>query len=253
MNYIDYREKLGIGFCDEQKFKYLKTKVFNVLNAISCELYFGCIDFEEYFAFCDLTGTPMNPNYNESHYQLDRFKHCLSVLDKAQELPDFLAVYISFTNSVKKEKAIKGQWDRSSFAILIRNKLEEAHIPFDFLEDNGEYFVFPKGAKELDDALISHPLEWLKDYPNAHKTFVTALKQYSDGIYIRDVADNLRKALEAFLQEFLGNEKIWKPTRTKYANTSARKELMQASPACSSLYSMHTKISMTESPSTMMP
>ena len=41
----------------------------------------------------------------------------------------------------------------------------------------------------------------------AQKTFIIALKQYSEGIYIRDVADNLRKALEAFLQEFLGNEK----------------------------------------------
>lgn len=33
------------------------------------------------------------------------------------------------------------------------------------------------------------------------------MRQYSDGIYIRDVADNLRKALETFLQEFLGNTK----------------------------------------------
>lgn len=37
--------------------------------------------------------------------------------------------------------------------------------------------------------------------------YVIALKQYSDGIYIRDVADNLRKALESFLQEFLKNTK----------------------------------------------
>lgn len=31
------------------------------------------------------------------------------------------------------------------------------------------------------------------------------MHQYSEGIYIRDVADNLRKTLETFLQEFLGN------------------------------------------------
>ena len=75
------------------------------------------------------------------------------------------------------------------------------------LEDDEEYFVFPKGAQELDDALVSQPLEWLAAYPQTQKTFVTALRQYSDGIYIRDVADNLRKALESFLQEFLGNTK----------------------------------------------
>lgn len=61
------------------------------------------------------------------------------------------------------------------------------------------------GAKEFDDALISEPLEWLKDYPKARKTYVIALQQYSDGQYIRDVADNLRKAFEEFLKEFLGN------------------------------------------------
>ena len=32
MDWLDYREKLGIGFCDEEKFKYFKTKMFNELN-----------------------------------------------------------------------------------------------------------------------------------------------------------------------------------------------------------------------------
>lgn len=32
MNFIDYREKLGIGFNDEEKFKYLKTIIFNVIT-----------------------------------------------------------------------------------------------------------------------------------------------------------------------------------------------------------------------------
>ena len=50
-------------------------------------------------------------------------------------------------------------------------------------------------------------LEWLKDYPNTRKTYIIALRQYSEGIYIRDMADNLRKALETFLQEFLSNKK----------------------------------------------
>ena len=90
---------------------------------------------------------------------------------------------------------------------MLLNHLKEAHIQFELLEDDNKVFVFPKGAAEFDDALVSEPLEWLRDYPLAHKTFVIALKQYSDGIYIRDVADNLRKALEAFLQEFLNNTK----------------------------------------------
>lgn len=72
-------------------------------------------------------------------------------------------------------------------------------------EDQDGTFIFPLEAKELDDALVSEPLEWLNDYPNARKTYIIALQQYSKGLYIRDVADNLRKAFEEFLKEFLNN------------------------------------------------
>ena len=91
---------------------------------------------------------------------------------------------------------------------FILRSLEDLNIAFEVIKDDNGIFVFPKGAKELDDALVSEPLEWLKDYPKAHKTYVNALKQYSEGIYIRDVADNLRKALEEFLQEFGGLEMV---------------------------------------------
>lgn len=91
--------------------------------------------------------------------------------------------------------------------LFVTSMMKQSHILYDLLEENGEFFIFPKGAPELDTALVSEPLEWLIEYPLAHRTYVTALKQYADGIYVRDVADNLRKALEAFLQEFLGNNK----------------------------------------------
>lgn len=72
-----------------------------------------------------------------------------------------------------------------------------------------------RGAKELDRALVSETLGWLDEYPLTKNTFVIALKQYQDGVYIRDTADNLRKALEQFLQEFLGNKKNLENNRTE--------------------------------------
>ena len=87
------------------------------------------------------------------------------------------------------------------------NTLDECQIPYEVVHDDDGLLYFRKARKELDEALVSEPLEWLKDYPATRKTYVIALKQYSDGIYIRDVADNLRKALESFLQEFLKNTK----------------------------------------------
>lgn len=207
MDFIDYREKLGIGFNDNNKFKYFKQKVFNVLNIISDDCYSGCIDYDEYFRFCDITGIPLNIAYNEDYHSKSRFEHCLSIIERTTTLTDFLAYYISLVNSIKTKKHSDRCWTRSKFSNLLCKTLKESHIPFELVEHNDEYFVFPKGAEELDNALVSEPLEWLKDYPQAHKTYCIALKQYADGIYIRDVADNLRKTLEAFLQEFLGNTK----------------------------------------------
>lgn len=207
MDFIDYREKLGIGFCDKDKFKYFKTKIFNVLNIVSKDYSSHCMDTEEYYTFCNITGTPYNTNYDSDYQNRDRFEHCLSIIERTNSLNEFLSYYVALVNSVKTEKYSEYAWKRANFSNLLCNMLDESHIPFDLLEDEGEYFIFPKGAKELDDALVSEPLEWLKEYPQAHKTYCIALKQYSEGIYIRDVADNLRKTLEAFLQEFLGNTK----------------------------------------------
>lgn len=201
MDFLDYRERLGIGFADQDKASYFMVKIFNILDADSTTLRTQ-IDENEYFIFCNMTGTPMQ---HGSLYG-DGLKLITDVLHRnSKTLPQFLAYYIAFINCQTDNKYKK--LTRENYKNIACNMLDEAHIPFDLLEDKDGYFVFPKGAKELDDALVSQPLEWLRDYPSAHKTFVTALKQYSDGIYIRDVADNLRKALEAFLQEFLGNEK----------------------------------------------
>lgn len=211
MDFIDYREKLGIGFCDKDKFKYFKTKIFNVLNIISQDDYSQCMDTNEYYTFCNITGMPYNTNYDSDYdrdYQnLNRFKDCLSMIERTNSLNEFLSYYVALVNSIKTDKNLAKAWKRANFSNLLCNMLDESHIPFDLLEDKGEYFVFHKGAKELDKALVSEPLEWLKEYPCAHKTYCIALRQYSEGIYIRDVADNLRKVLEAFLQEFLKNNK----------------------------------------------
>lgn len=207
MDFVDYREKLGIGFCDKEKFKYFKVKIFNILNTVSNDCYSECIDMEEYYTFCNITGMPINTDYCYDYHQKHRFEHCLSIIERTNSLNEFLSYYVALVNSVKTEKYSEDAWKRSNFSNLLCKMLDESHILFDLLENEGEYFIFPKGAKELDDALVSEPLEWLNDYPNSRKTYVTALKQYSEGIYIRDVADNLRKALESFLQEFLGNTK----------------------------------------------
>lgn len=203
MDWLDYREKLGIGFDDEEKKEFFYTVLFNVINVVIKEND-GQLSIGEYFTFCRSTGSRVNTSLLNDYLSCDRFRECISVLrNKTDNLTEFLAYYIFFVNAFEDDEY--HEWKGADFKNLLCNSLEEAHIPYELMHENDKCFIFPKGAKELDDALVSEPLEWLKDYPKAHKTYCIALKQYSDGIYIRDIADNLRKALEAFLQEFLGN------------------------------------------------
>lgn len=200
MDWLDYRDALGIGFSDYDKVEFFMTKMFNLIDDDSdntrCQ-----INEDEYFRFCNTTGS----KYLQT-YPGDGYSKILKILNaNSHSLHSFLAYYIAFVNCQEDNqyKHLK----RENYKNILCNMLYESHIPYDLKEDEDGYFVFPKGAGELDDALVSQPLEWLKDYPKAYETYCIALRQYADGIYIRDIADNLRKALEDFLREFLENEK----------------------------------------------
>ena len=199
MEWLDYREKLGVGFCDEEKANFLMTNLITYVSVV-----FSTVDVDRYISFILDTGSPIsNPElaYNLSEIDTARGKEIINLLIRHSDtLNDFLSFLLPLINRANKE-------ERSEHIAFTKKMLTHAHIPFDLIEDSDGYFIFPKGAKELDDALVSQPLEWLKEYPNTYKTFCIALRQYSEGVYIRDVADNLRKALESFLQEFLNNTK----------------------------------------------
>lgn len=200
MDFFDYREKLGIGVSNRELENEFFNRMFNVLD---CDYDMeNQISQGEYFDFCMQTGYPMQHGITpgECWDAIMKVMH-----NNSRSIKEFLPYYMSFINC-QEDKDYK-PFKRDNFKKLICESLKESHIPFDVFEEEQDYFIFPKGAKELDDALISEPLEWLKEYPLAHKTYCIALRQYSEGIYIRDVADNLRKTLEAFLQEFLKNTK----------------------------------------------
>lgn len=202
MDWLDYREKLNIGFSDKEKFEYFKQKIFNVLEIIDV----NCTS-NEYFAFCDKTGSAIDKSQSYSYYSEDTAsQNIISIIQSHSDNINELFSYImAFINT--RENPGYRDWGKADLINMLRINLEESHIPYEIIEDEDGYFIFPKGAKELDDALVSEPLAWLSSYPKTRKTFTIALKQYSDGIYIRDVADNFRKALEEFFQEFLGNSK----------------------------------------------
>lgn len=211
MDFIDYREKLGLGFNDRELENMFFNRIFNVLDDLTDMN--GQISSTEYFHFCRYTGYPMQHGITAG----EGWGIIIRILHKnVSSLREFLPYYMFMINC--QEDAEHKLWTKEQLKNLVRNCLIESHIPCEVYEENGGYFVFPKGAEELDDALVSEPLDWLKEYPLSHKTFCIALKQYSDGIYIRDVADNLRKALEEFLREFLGNNNDFNKNKKEVEN-----------------------------------
>lgn len=198
MKWVDYREKLGIGFDDEGKFRILSTALQNYVEMVVRDSY----DENSYLSYCQMVGETYWEHRRPYQHLRGSFEHCRST-------EELISKYIAFCNTYEPSYSGYSYRPISKQSVFdyLKTKLDDINMGYDLLKDKDGVFIFPKGAKELDDALISEPLEWLKDYPNARKTYIIALKQYSDGIYIRDVADNLRKALEAFLQEFLGNAK----------------------------------------------
>lgn len=222
MDFLDYREALGLAFCEESKFDYFLKKVFNILNIIERENFaFGCMSSNEYCTFFNSIGELINTNYSGDDYSL-MFSHALSILRQhTGSIGDFLSYYIPLANSFEMEKEDPEFWTRKNFVDCLTSKLEEAHIPYDLLEDdNQQFFVFPKGAKDLDDALVSQPLEWLKQYPEAEKAWVKALKSYTDATEANasDVADLFRKTLEAFFREFFKGNKSLENYKKNYGD-----------------------------------
>lgn len=201
MDWLDYREKLGIGFHDEEKVNYFMTKIFNSLDAIANERY-GIIIKKEYYLFCDITGTE-EQIYNNRLTDNDCFYVIIQTLKKHRKsLDEFLTYYIAFINcQLEFEEKYPGS---EEYKNLLCNRLNESHIQYEVIKDNDGYFIFPKGVEEFDEALVSSPLQWLYAYPKAKKAWSKALHEYADqnNQNASDVADLFRKALETFLQEF---------------------------------------------------
>lgn len=205
MKYVDYREKLGLGFNDDDKIKMLFNKVIEFLKKANNDYrlqdaLFGNDD-AVYFFF-QMVGE--NTCYNN-------FYDIIISFQKEKCIAGIISKFIVLVNLSTPK------W-RKFLIDLLKKYLESLNIPYELIKDEDGYFIFPKGAKELDDALVSEPLEWLSEYPQTQKEWIEALKVYSSltDDNASDVADKFRKALERFFQEFFGKTKSLENLKSEY-------------------------------------
>lgn len=205
MRYVDYREKLGLGFNDEDKTKMLYNKIIEFLKKANndytlLDALFGNED--AVYLFFQMVGE--NTCYND-------YRDIMNSFYKETSIAGIISKFIVLVNLSTPEG--------TNFLIdLLKQYLESLNIAYELIKDEDGYFVFPKGAKELDNALVSAPLEWLSSYPNSRKEWISALKDYANltDDNASDVADKFRKALERFLQEFFGKTKSLENLKSEY-------------------------------------
>ena len=97
MEWLDYREKLGLGFNDKEKEKYFYAIISNELRTIF-ESGECVISADEYFKFGNMTGTIVKLN-GMLNYYIDEFSEIADILlNRVKSLNEFLAYYIAFLN-----------------------------------------------------------------------------------------------------------------------------------------------------------
>ena len=194
MKWVNYRDILGIGFSDKEKLISVRNCLVNKVIVTSI---LDRYTKDNFFEFCMITGKSFyHNNYSDPKSTI------LEIFNGCKSVPELIANYVAYVNSMNL------QLDRSLVFIgLLQSILDAFNIPCEIKSDEDGCYIFPKGAVELDYSLVSEPLTWLSDYPKTKKKFSIALKQYSESVFIRDCADNFRKALEEFLQEFFQNGK----------------------------------------------
>lgn len=204
MKWMDYRKQLGLSINCKTKMSLFRQEMLNVFNLYKDWPYSS----KEYIFFCNKLGLPFD--YDECTETLE---DATGWLDNYYEIEFVFAVVVlvnSIDNKTNKKRIIN----------VIKVSCKNNGIAIDVLNDADGVFIFPKGAKELDDALVSEPLEWLNNYPQTRKEWIEALKDYSNltDANASAVADKFRKALERFFQEFFSSTKSLENLKSEYGS-----------------------------------
>ena len=214
MKWVDYREQLGIGFDDKEKFVMLRNRVSVFLNNFG-----GLYNGESYSRYSMMVGEPLLNNANPPWCGLE--KSLVSLTKSTREL---ISKYIAFYNTFDDSKQMyvySGEPSvKPDILAFIKKSLLDLGIPYEIISDDDGVFIFPKGVSEFDDALVSAPLQWLSAFPNTEKAWRKVLREYSESTEqnASDVADLFRKALETFFKEFFRTDKSLENCKSEYGS-----------------------------------
>lgn len=211
MDWVDYREQLGIGLSDEDKHFHLVANVFSMLSNLE-----GSVTSDAYLSYCFETGTRAYLDTYKTNYY-DYIVKDLSTHQK--NIKDFLSHYVVFAK-IQADDCKKKKIHSEDYLRFLKDQLDAIHISYEIIEDKDGQFIFPKGVDQFDKELVSKVLTWLCDYPETQKAWKKALLKYADAEKdnASDVADAFRKALERLFQEVFDSNKSLENYKSDYGD-----------------------------------
>lgn len=209
MDWLDYRQALGLSFNDNQK-KSLFIKRIEVFmqSGENCpfeeqdEIGLAYMIGESYLL---AEQDPRDFDFGNDPLGLQRAWLYLS--KRTKSFADFLSCLVALINTYGGKKT-----DKRTILLGIKKALEDCRISFETIEDDDGIFIFPKGTKELDDALVSEPLEWLADYPESRKAFAARFKRIDEDGRRWDDRDLSAKGLQGggYTYAYKGCTSLWR-------------------------------------------
>lgn len=190
-------------------FKSLSYEAHLIIGKIYTQKYITP-SFQNMLAF---KGEEFNFGTTELYYTLKELSNDNNLI-KFLEAIEFI---INFYEKSKNNEIIEEFND----AAYLSNKPIRLHY-------DTSYKFYHSNIEIFDKKLIDDVLDFLKDYPKAHKELSEALKMFINKKSYRDIVDKTRLALEIFLKQLLKNKKSLenqKDILNKYLDNNIHKQI----------------------------
>lgn len=212
MDFVTYQRLLGINFSDKKKARRFVAQIHNFIIS-SPDIEF---DNSVERTFCNHIGTHIDKISALFSIRQETGLQCVwdYMVQYKDNYLEFLSAFVALMNSYPKEQ-IK---IRNQLKNALISALDDCKLSYEIIQDDDGYFVFPKGATELDNALVSDSFLWLIQYPKTKKAWSKALRAYAEVTEDKasEIADKFRKALETFFQEFFNSNASLENIRKDY-------------------------------------
>ena len=200
----DFRQRWALDLSDAQRWEDFKSRF---MNSFADELGMHFVAVEESEAeFHRIVGVHRRVREKEDPWENTIERRMVG----SSSVYGLLLATSSYQSFVLLVQAVfwitaLNDADKEKLRLRLMEDIQLSGVPIAIGGEGGKVRLFPAGAVELDVALVSQVLVWLEAAPSARERFATALTLYGKPDHVRDVADNLRRALEETLRHVLGN------------------------------------------------